>query len=55
MIHGLAPRPRRLNRHRQIFLNLRLPNKLANRCGRSFSSNEESSSTAAADTTRSGL
>src|SRR5437879_2314933 len=29
MIHGLPPRPRRLNRDRQVLLHLRLPNKLA--------------------------
>jgi hypothetical protein len=29
MIHGLAARPRRLNRHRQIFFDFALPDKLA--------------------------
>jgi len=29
VIHGLAARPRRLNRHRQILFNLGLPDELA--------------------------
>src|SRR5579863_4264547 len=55
MVHGLAARACRLNRYRQIFLTLACPINSLNRCGRSFNSNEESSSTGAADTKRSRL
>ena len=55
VVHGFAARVRGLDRDRQILFDFGLPMNSASRCGRSFSSKEESSSTGAAETRRSRL
>jgi hypothetical protein len=53
MVHGFAAGAGRLDCDRQLLFDFLLPMTSARLCGRNFNSNDESSSSGAADTMRS--